>query len=111
MGYCCVEKSNPQSVLLSSFVAEMKKVFDHPVQGRDTAKCLLALHQGPCSVAEYSVVLRTLAVDSGWNEESLQGIFLNSLSDQVKEELVEIDKPDTLDSLISLAAWLDNHLW
>lgn len=38
MSYCCVGKPTICSSL-SSYVAEMKKVFDHPTQGRD-ANCL-----------------------------------------------------------------------
>ncbi|KAI3358996.1 hypothetical protein L3Q82_015383 [Scortum barcoo] len=38
-------------------VAEMKKVFDHPVQGQEAVKRLLDLRQGSQSVAAYSVRL------------------------------------------------------
>lgn len=40
-----------------------------------------------------------------------QGVFLKGFSDQVKDELAARDDPDSLDSLISLATSLDNHLW
>ncbi|KAF7640649.1 hypothetical protein LDENG_00025800, partial [Lucifuga dentata] len=42
------------------FISEMKKVSDHPVQGKDAAKCLLSLRQGSRSVAEYSIDFRVL---------------------------------------------------
>lgn len=54
---------------------------------------------------------RTLGTDSGWNDEALQGVFLNGLGNQIKEGLMERDDPGSLDSLISLATRMDNHLW
>ena len=88
----------------------MKKVFDHPVRGRDTSKRLLSLHQGSHSVAEFSVEFRTLATESGWNDEALQGFFLSGLSDTVKDELAARDESTSLDELIPLAIRLDNRL-
>ncbi|XP_062923390.1 cadherin-1-like [Mobula hypostoma] len=58
---------------------------------------------GSRRVAEYSVEFRTLAAGSGWNDEALQGVFRNGLSDMVKDELAASDDTDSLDSLISLA--------
>lgn len=49
---------------------------------------------------------KTVAADSGWNDKSLQGVFLNVLSDQVKAELGRRDDNDSLDLLISLATKL-----
>lgn len=67
--------------------------------------------EGPRSVIEYSVEFRTLPADSGLNHESLQGVFLNGLSDKLMDELAASNDPDILDSLISLIARLDNCLW
>lgn len=83
----------------------MGKVFDHPVLGKDAAKCLLIL-----SVAEYSVEFQTLAANLGWNDESLQGVLLNALSDPVQDDFAVRDNHNNLDSLISLATSLDNCL-
>lgn len=66
---------------------EMKMVFDHPVRGGDAAKRLFSLRQGNRSVAEFAIEFRSLAVESGWNEEALHGAFLNSLSEELKDEL------------------------
>lgn len=52
------------------FVSEIKKVFDHPVRGRDAANRLLCITQGSRSVAEYSVEFRIIAAESGWNDVS-----------------------------------------
>lgn len=66
------------------FVKELKKVFDHSVQGREASKRLLNLHQGTQSVAEYSVEFRTLAAEAGWDNVALQSVFVNGLSEQLK---------------------------
>lgn len=44
-----------------------------------------------------------LVADSGWNSKALQGVFLNGLSDQIKDEFAAKDDPVGLDPLISLA--------
>lgn len=43
----------------------MLKLFDHPVCGKDSAKCLLFLQKGSWSVAELAIDFRTLAVANG----------------------------------------------
>ena len=45
----------------SSFTDEMRKVFDHPVRGREASQRLLQLRQGSRSVASFAVEFRTLA--------------------------------------------------
>lgn len=102
-----------QSLISSSyphFIQEMRKVFDHPVRGKDAARRLLSLRQGPRSVAELAIEFRTLAAESGWNEEALQGAFQNALSENLKDELVSRDEPGGLDELIALAIRIDNRL-
>lgn len=51
-----------------------------------------------------------LKTDSRWNDEALQGVFLQGLSDDIKNKLVAMDDPQGLDPLVSLATQLDNHL-
>lgn len=67
-----------------AFTAEMRKVFFffyHPVRGKEAARRLLSLRQGSRSVAELAVEFRTWAAVSGWNDESLKGVFTNALSE------------------------------
>ena len=92
------------------FVTEMRRVFDHPVEGGDAAKRLMSLRQGSRSVAEFSVEFRTVAVNSGWNDQSLQGIFLSCLNEPIKDELATRDEADSLEEVISLSIRLDNRL-
>lgn len=89
----------------------MQSVFDHPIWGKEAAKHLFMLHQGPRSVAEYAVEFWTLAADAGRNNEALQGVFLKGLNNDIKDYLVARDGPEGVNSQISLTTYLDNHLW
>ena len=104
------DSKSPASYNFDLFVAEMRKVFDHPVEGWDAAKRLMSLRQGSHSVAEFSVEFRTVAVNSSWNDQSLRGLFLSSLNESIKDELAIRDEADSLEEVIALSIWLDNRL-
>lgn len=70
---------------------------------------LFSLRQGPRSVSEYAIEFRTLAADSGWNEASLQAVFVNGLSELLKDELVSHPVLKDFDELISLTIRIDNR--
>ena len=93
-----------------AFTEDMRKVFDHPVRGKEASQRLLQLRQGSRSVASFAVEFRTLAAESGWNEEALQGVFQNALSSELKDRLTSWEEPTNLDHLISLAIHMDNRL-
>lgn len=61
-------------------------------------------------MADYSIGFWTLVADSKWNEEALQGAFLNGLNDAVKDEPAVRDEPNDLNCLVSLAIKIDNRL-
>ena len=92
----------------SAFTEVMRRVFDHPVRGREASQCLLLLGQGSRSVASFAVEFRTLAVESGWNEEALQGVFLNMLGSDVK--LTSREESSDLEHLMALAIRVNNRL-
>lgn len=97
-----------QSYLL--FCSELRKVFDHPLQSKEAGNRLLSLRQGSHSVADYSVEFRILAIEAGWDEKALQGIFMRGLREELKDELAARDETSSLEELISLAIRLDNRL-
>ena len=88
----------------------MRRVFGHPVRGREASQRLLRLRQGSRSVASFAVEFRTLTAESGWNEEALQGVFLSALSDDIKDQLTSREESADLDELISLSIRFDNRL-
>lgn len=106
-------EQSPQPVVCSDyrrFMEEMRRVFDHPVCGREAASRLLQLTQGSQSVAELAVEFRTLAMESGWNQEALTVAFTRALADDIKDELAARDPVTDLESLIDMAIRLDNRL-
>ena len=104
------ERSSAACSDYSVFTEEMWRVFDHPVRGREASQRLLLLSQGSRSVASFAVEFRTLAVESGWNEEALHGVFLNALGTDVKDELTSREESSDLEHLIALAIRVDNRL-
>ena len=88
----------------------MKKVFDHPVKGKEAVGQMLRLRQGTQSASQYALEFRILAAESGWNDTALQGIFLKGLSEELKDELATRDEPDSLEALIHLTIRLDNRI-
>ncbi|KAK0132042.1 Retrotransposon-like protein 1 [Merluccius polli] len=88
-----------------AFTDDMRKVFDHPVRGREASQRLLQLRQGSRSWSS-----GPSAAESGWNEEALQGVFQNALSSELKDRLTSWEEPADLDHLISLAIHMDNRL-
>lgn len=52
-------------------LSPLKEVLDHPDHGQASMQKLLQLHQGSCSVTDYSIEFPILTVDSGWNESVL----------------------------------------
>lgn len=56
------------------FSSMFKMVFDFLDQGKNSSTRLLQPQQGTESAAEYSIDLRIIAADSGWNEPALTGL-------------------------------------
>lgn len=103
------ERQDPCLASYRAFSAKMRELFEHPVRGKDASKRLCSLRQGSRSVAEYVIDFRTLAVEAGWNEESLQAVFHQGLSEQIKDELISYPEPSDLDKLVALSIRIDNR--
>lgn len=93
-----------------SFKAEMIKVFDRSVFGKEASRQLASLRQGKRSVADYSIEFKTLAATSEWNSAALVARFLDGLVADVKDEIYARDPPDLLDDIIDLAIRLDSRM-
>lgn len=94
----CVDKAAAWSVAISlnnpalcsdyqAFTAEMHRVFDHPIKGKEAVSQLPSVIQGRGSVSQYILQFRILAVESGWHESALQGVFFKGLSEESKGKL------------------------
>ncbi|XP_073693906.1 protein LDOC1-like [Garra rufa] len=58
------DRQSPLTTSSKHFIAEMKKVFHHPVSGAEVDNRLLQLTQGTRSVAEFAIEFRTLATEN-----------------------------------------------
>lgn len=92
------------------FSAELVKVFDRSVHGREAARELLQMRQGRRSAADYAIDFRTLAISTGWNQQALYDVFFNGLSDAIQDEVATRDPPSTFDELVELATRIDKRL-
>lgn len=92
------------------FTEEMKRVFDHPVKGRQAVGHLLDMQQGNQSVSQYALEFRILAAESGWGETELQTIFKRGLNSSIQDELALRDECGSLNQLIDIAIRLDNRI-
>ena len=96
--------------VLDEFVEEMKKVFDHPVSGREAGKRLVTIRQGRRSVAEFAVDFRTLAGEVAWADAPLITLFEEGLNADVRDDLATREIPERLDTYIDLAIRVDNRI-
>jgi hypothetical protein len=101
------EQQSSVCLSLEEFMAEVRNMFDSPLSGREAARQLLQLCQDSCSVADYAVDFCTLAAETAWNPEELFDMFLHGLSEVIKDELLPLELPIYLDSLIALTIWIN----
>lgn len=104
------ERQTPACATFNLFSEEMLKVFDLGSTTAEASQTLMSIRQGRRTVADYSIDFRTVASRSSWNMEALVEVFLHSLADYIKDELVSHDQPSTLDEAIALAARIDRRI-
>lgn len=79
---------------MTLFFSEMRKLFHHPLKGKEASNRLLSLRQGSAPGSNYAIDLFFF-------------FFLKGLADNIKPAR---DETKSLDELISLAIRLDNWL-
>lgn len=103
-------RDSPTCNSLDVFTDTLTKVFNRTAPGREAARALMQIKQSQHRVSDYAIEFRTLAADSGWNSSALLDAFLSGLSDSIKDQLIPLDLPEDLDSVIALAVRIDNRL-
>ena len=93
---------------LAGFSEEFRRAFDHPTNGVDAARRLHHIQQGPRRIAEYTLEFRTLASDSGWDDNTLQSTYRRGLSEEIKDLRVR-DRPPSFNCLVTLALQTDEE--
>ena len=64
---------------LTGLIRDLRSVFDLPHDQGMVRQQILQIRQGDETVANYSIHFRTLAVEAGWDEGALKGIFCQGL--------------------------------
>lgn len=95
---------------VEEFQQALRRTFNPTSSDREKARELSNINQNKDTVGDYAIRFRTLAADSGWNTMALCDIFFKGLSAQIREQLVPLNLPSDLNSLITLAIRTDNRL-
>ena len=103
-------RDSPVCSSVQLFTETLRKVFDHTARGREAARALMDLRQGNRRVSTYAMEFRTLATESGWNEEALFDAFMRGLAESIRDHLTALELPNDVDSLIALVIKIDNRI-
>jgi hypothetical protein len=94
-----------------AFLAIFAKVFEDHVKARSTTTKIRVLRQELRHASIYASNFKLLACDINWNKEALMSQFHWGLQDDVKDLLLSMSDPQTLDEAISQAVKCDNQLF
>ena len=103
-----------RSPILSNFEAFLQafaEAFAEHDKARVAASKIYSLRQGSRPASVYASDFRQLAADINWGEEALMCQFHRGLKDNVKDLLLNLSDPRTLDEAISQAVKCDNRLF
>lgn len=92
------------------FLQAFAQIFQSFSPGSEAARLLTCLCQERRSVLDYTIEFRTLAAESGWNNAALVDAYISGLSQRIREQLISLDLPDELDSIIAITNRIDRRL-
>lgn len=92
------------------FLVELKKTFTHLVSEGSAVKRLLNFQQGNRGIAEFVIEFCTVATETGWRAYALQGVFLQTFNDKMKDQLTSRNEPPSFEELVSLALRIYSRL-
>ena len=104
------EQGSATALSFDLFAAELKRIYDHPIRGQQAGQQLLKLRQGRRSVREFTSEFRSLAVESGWNDQALLTAFLSGLNRIVGREIALRGDQNSLDEAISTAIKISDQM-
>uniref|UniRef100_A0A3B3HTI1 Uncharacterized protein n=1 Tax=Oryzias latipes TaxID=8090 RepID=A0A3B3HTI1_ORYLA len=103
--------ANPISqVPFERFLVEFRLVFDQPRKEEEATRRLLALKQRHRSVSDHLIDFRILAVEAGWPDIALKGVFYQSLNDSIKDHLCSQPEASSFEELVTAALRSDMRL-
>uniref|UniRef100_A0A3B3HM41 Gypsy retrotransposon integrase-like protein 1 n=1 Tax=Oryzias latipes TaxID=8090 RepID=A0A3B3HM41_ORYLA len=92
------------------FIEEFRLVFDQPRKQEEAIRRLLSLQQRNRLVCDHVVDFRILAVEAGWPDTALKGIFYQSLNETIKDHLCSQPVTNSFEELVSAALRSDIRL-
>ncbi|XP_078800740.1 uncharacterized protein LOC144991004 isoform X2 [Oryzias latipes] len=92
------------------FLGEFRLVFDQLRKQEKATRRLLSLKQGNRPVSEHLIDFRILAVEAGWPDPALKGVFYQSLNERIKDHLCTQPEADSFEELVTAALRSDIRL-
>uniref|UniRef100_A0A3P9L044 CCHC-type domain-containing protein n=1 Tax=Oryzias latipes TaxID=8090 RepID=A0A3P9L044_ORYLA len=92
------------------FINEFQLVFDQPKKQEEATRKLLALKQRNRPVSDQIIDFRILAVEAGWSDLALKGVFYQSLNENIKDNLCTQPETYTFEELVTAALRSDARL-
>lgn len=105
------EKRSPILSNFEMFLEAFAEAFGEHDKVRWATTKIRSLRQGARSASVYASDFRQLASDINWGEEALVSQFYWGLRDDVKDLLLSLPDPQTLNEAISQAVKCDNRLF
>ena len=93
---------------LENFFVCIKTAFGEVDEDRAIERRLQNLRQRT-SAAVYAAAFRTLAYKIDWDDSSLTAHFYQGLHDRVKDAMVAVERPDSLEAMIETAVRIDDR--
>ena len=94
-----------------AFLGAFSDVFGKHDKIRSVTTKIHSLRQGTQSASNYAFEFRQLACDINWDESTLISQFYSGLQDGVKDLLLTLPDPSTLDEAINQVVKCDNRLF
>lgn len=94
-----------------SFLEEFEGCFGEVDKGHVAANKIRQLRQAGQSASTYAAEFRQLSSDLGWNQEALIAQFRSGLRDDVKDLMLTLPDPTTLNEVITQAVRCDARLF
>ena len=106
-----LEQNSPLLNDLDTFLNEFESAFGDSDKARTAANKIRSLTQGNRPASTYASEFRLIACDLTWGESALIDQFHEHLRSDVKDLLLTMKDPTTLNEAIANAVRCDNHLF
>ncbi|KAL5035510.1 hypothetical protein BDV3_005416 [Batrachochytrium dendrobatidis] len=108
-----IEHPEEHEDLLNSwplFKVEFRAAFGEADYQRAAETKLMYIKQGNQDCSTYATDFRILSMDAQWNDKALQFYFYQGLNPEIRNLLVNFNKPDSLKDLMKLAIRADDRI-